>query len=151
MTTRTYLLAFCIAACQACTGNETDTSRSKRAAPQKWTYSEPTEEPEAAPHTLVENMPEFPAGQKALEQCLTAVRPHGEASGAAKIPVSFVIERDGSVSGAQCALDDEEAMHKEELCAEAVRKVSLLPKWRPGRHQGQVVRVQFTVFVKFID
>jgi TonB family protein len=58
--------------------------------------------------------------------------------------VQFVVERDGSVStvnvlrGADKLLDDE-----------AVRVVSIMPKWTPGSQDGVPVRVQYVVPIHF--
>ena len=70
------------------------------------------------------------------------------------IYVAFVIERDGSVSevqvlrsfkvsleGAEEAIDD--------LEVEAIRAVSTLPSFRPGTQDGELVRVEMVVPLKF--
>jgi len=153
------LMALCIA-CQACANIEADTSKSNKN--QATEMNQPEEdapemshseeaEPEPGPWLVAESMPEFPGGEAALKQCLTAVRPDGDQSGAAKIPVSFTVETDGSITGAECALEDEEAMSKTRLCSEAVRKAESMPKWRPGRNDGKVVRVRLTAVVYIID
>jgi len=68
--------------------------------------------------------------------------------------VAFVIERDGSVSGAQVfrsfkvSLEGaEEAI--DDLEAEAIRAVSTLPSFRPGTQEGELVRVEMVVPLKF--
>jgi protein TonB len=57
-----------------------------------------------------------------------------------KVILTFVIEKDGSVSsitvvkGVHPLLDDE-----------AIRVISLSPKWRPGLQRGHAVRVRYTM------
>lgn len=59
--------------------------------------------------------------------------------------VSFVIEKDGSVStvkilrGVNKLLDDE-----------ATRVVSIMPKWTPGEQDGKKVRVQYNIPIRFV-
>ncbi|NLF41863.1 MAG: hypothetical protein GX587_04145, partial [Bacteroidales bacterium] len=36
-----------------------------------------------------------------------------------------------------------------ELDEEALRVVSNMPKWKPGKHKGELVRVAFNVPIKF--
>jgi protein TonB len=156
----TALMAITIAlgiACQACVDTDfvkSQTSKIDENPPAHQAdeinqYEET--DPEPGPWLVAESMPEFPGGEAALKQCLVAVRPYCDQSGAVKIPVSFTVEIDGSVTGVECALEDEEAMSKTSLCSEAVRKATSMPKWRPGRNDGKVVRVRVTAFVYIID
>jgi protein TonB len=61
-----------------------------------------------------------------------------------KVYVSFIIERDGAISGV-----------KPVKClgagceSEAVRVVSMSPAWKPGSQNGRPVRVQFTMPISF--
>ncbi len=58
--------------------------------------------------------------------------------------VSFVIEKDGSVSNATIMRDLEGGCGKE-----ALRVVNEMPKWVPGKQNGRPVRVQFNLPVRF--
>ncbi|MBI9034970.1 MAG: TonB family protein [Bacteroidales bacterium] len=58
--------------------------------------------------------------------------------------VSFVVEKDGSITNIEilrgvCPSID----------AETIRVVSLMPKWKPGKQDGDPVRVRFSMPVKF--
>ncbi len=98
--------------------------------------------------TVVEDQPEFPGGeaarQKFLEDNLRYPQMAREAGIQGTVFVTFVVERDGSVTdvrilrgiGGGC---DEEA----------VRVVSMMPRWEPGRQRGQPVRVQFNMPIRF--
>ena len=97
---------------------------------------------------VVEQMPEFPGGmQKALEFLGKNIK-YPVAAQQAKIEgrviVQFVIERDGSVS-------DVKVMRgvNSELDAEAIRVVSMMPKWIPGKQRGKAVAVKYTMPIMF--
>jgi len=60
------------------------------------------------------------------------------------VVVSFIVEKDGTVSNAEI---------KREIgggCGEeALRVVQLMPRWIPGKQKGEVVRVQFNLPVRY--
>ena len=97
---------------------------------------------------VVESMPEFPGGEPALHRYLGENIKYPqmakESGIQGRVFVTFVVERDGSVTdvkvlrgiGGGC---DEEA----------VRVVKGMPKWSPGKQRGKPVRVQFNLPVKF--
>lgn len=58
--------------------------------------------------------------------------------------VSFVVERDGSLSNVKVIRSVEEHLDKE-----AIRIVKSMPKWIPARQNGKVVRCKYTVPVVF--
>lgn len=100
------------------------------------------------PVLIAEEMPEFPGGMKNLGKFLeknvkypTIALENGVQE---KIYIQFVVEKDGSVSGAEILRGDNPALVKE-----ALRVVSLLPKWKPGRQAGEAVRCYYRVPVNF--
>ncbi|MGM9713724.1 MAG: TonB family protein [Prevotella sp.] len=99
-------------------------------------------------YDLVDNTPEFPGGSMALMEFLrdNVKYPKGafERNVQGSVIVSFVIDRDGSVTDVHALkpLD-------EELDAEAVRVISSMPKWTPGTVKGEPVRVKYFVPVAF--
>lgn len=58
--------------------------------------------------------------------------------------ISFVVEKDGSLTDVKVARSP-----NEELSAEALKTVKNSPNWEPGLQYGRAVRVQYTVPVKF--
>ncbi|HOW32038.1 MAG TPA: energy transducer TonB [Bacteroidales bacterium] len=96
----------------------------------------------------VEKMPEFPGGEKEL---LRFIGEHisypleaREVGASGIVYVSFVIEKDGSVSNVKVLRSigfgcDEEA----------VRVISLMPKWSPGMQRTMPVRVSFNMPIAF--
>ena len=97
---------------------------------------------------VVEDAPEYPGGVLELRKFLAQnVKYPAEAlknSTQGKVYVTFVVNKDGSVSDAKIARGVDPL-----LDAEAVRVVNTLPKWKPGRQSGRDVAVQFTVPINF--
>lgn len=106
------------------------------------------EQKEEEVFVVVEEMPEFPGGVIALRQYLaTAVKYPviAQENGIqGKVYVNFVVNKDGSVSNAKISRGVDPS-----LDAEALRVVSTLPKWRPGKQRGAPVRVSYTVPISF--
>lgn len=97
---------------------------------------------------MVEEMPSFPGGQAALMQFLQsnthypAVAQENGVQG--RVTVSFVVEKDGSITDVQVARSADPSLDKE-----AIRVVKSMPRWTPGRQNGSTVRVKFNVPVTF--
>ena len=97
---------------------------------------------------VVEEMPEFPGGmQKAMEFLAKNIK-YPTAAQQAKIEgrviVQFVVGRDGSISDVHTVRGV-----CPDLDAEAIRVVSLMPKWKPGKQRGKAVAVKFTMPIMF--
>ena len=56
----------------------------------------------------------------------------------------FVVEKDGSLSNIKVIRSVEPCLDQE-----AVRVIKLMPKWKPGRQRGRVLRTLFRVPVTF--
>ena len=97
---------------------------------------------------VVEQMPSFPGGISALMKYLSKnikYPPVAEEVGIqGRVICTFVVERDGSVSDIRIAKSVDPSLDKE-----AIRVVSTMPRWIPGRQNGQSVRVKFTLPVTF--
>jgi TonB family protein len=61
-----------------------------------------------------------------------------------RVIVTFVIEKDGSVTEAKVV----RSVHPL-LDEEAVRVVSAMPNWQPGKQDGKPVRVKYTIPIMF--
>ena len=97
---------------------------------------------------VVEGMPELPGGELALRTYIakaivypTVAQENGIQG---KVFVTFVVNKDGSVSNAKIARGVDAS-----LDSEALRVVSTLPKWKPGKQRGVPVRVSYTVPISF--
>lgn len=97
---------------------------------------------------MVEQKPSFPGGDAALYKWLGSniVYPAAasEEGVQGKVIVAFVVEKDGSITNVQVVRKKHPA-----LDAEAVRAVKKMPKWTPGRNNGQPVRVKYNLPVSF--
>ena len=97
---------------------------------------------------VVEQMPYFPGGMSALMAYLQKsikYPPIAEENGIqGRVVCTFVVERDGSVTDVRVAKSVDPSLDKE-----AVRVVSAMPKWIPGKQNGQSVRVKYTLPVTF--
>lgn len=61
-----------------------------------------------------------------------------------RVFVSFVVEKDGSITDVKVARPVDPALDKE-----AVRVVKSMPKWNPGKQRNKPVRVSYTVSINF--
>lgn len=109
---------------------------------------EPKKEEDNKVFDVVEQQPAFPGGQSALLQWLSqnihypAVAEENGIQG--RVVVSFVVEKDGSISNVQVVRGVDPSLDKE-----AARVVKAMPKWTPGKQNGQAVRVKYNVPVTF--
>jgi TonB family protein len=97
-------------------------------------------------YDVVEKMPVFPGGnvQAYIAQHLKYPDGAGEICVQGRVIVSFVIEKDGSISNAKVERSLDPLFDKE-----AMRMVSGMPRWQPGRQNGKPVRVRYTLPVTF--
>ena len=97
---------------------------------------------------VVEQMPSFPGGPNALFEYLSkAVRYPADAEKngiQGRVFCSFVIETDGSTSNIKVTKSVDPSLDKE-----AIRVISHMPKWIPGKTNGTPVRVRFSTPVTF--
>jgi len=97
---------------------------------------------------VVEEMPEFPGGPKALmDYLMTNVKYPKTAFDAniqGRVIAQFVVDKEGTVRDAHVVKSVDPA-----LDAEALRVINNMPKWRPGRQNGKVVNVKYTIPVSF--
>lgn len=109
---------------------------------------EDEEEDEQEIFQVVENDPEFPGGVEAmykyLAQNIKYPQLARENNITGRVYVTFVVEKDGSVTGVRVMRDIGGGCG-----AEAVRVVKSMPKWKPGKQRGKAVRVQYNLPVNF--
>ena len=110
----------------------------------------PAPKPEVATKVfdVVEEMPSFPGGNGALMSYLNSNTKYpvvAQENGVqGKVIISFVVERDGSISDVKVARSVDPSLDRE-----AQRVVKSMPRWTPGKQNGQTVRVKYTVPVVF--
>ncbi len=97
---------------------------------------------------VVEVMPSFPGGNGALMSYLSshikypAVAQEQGIQG--RVVVSFVVERDGSITDVRTVRSVDPSLDRE-----AERVVKGMPRWNPGKQNGSAVRVKYNVPVAF--
>ena len=97
---------------------------------------------------VVEQNPMFPGGDKALMQYLQKNLKYpaqAQENGIqGRVMVQFVVNKDGSIVEPKIIRPVDPSLDKE-----AIRVVSSMPKWTPGKQRGKNVRVRFTLPVTF--
>ena len=98
---------------------------------------------------IVEDQPGFPGGQEALhrflQQNIRFPAIAREAGIQGTVFVTFVVERDGSVTNVRVLRGIGGGCDEE-----AIRVVSMMPRWTPGKQRGRPVRVQFNMPIRFM-
>lgn len=99
--------------------------------------------------TFVELMPSFPGGEAALAKFLRKNMQYPnmavENGVQGRIFVQFVVDWQGNIKDVKTIGGHVGAGLEEE----AIRVVALMPKWNPGKQNGQTVSVQFNLPVTF--
>ena len=97
---------------------------------------------------VVENMPEFPGGDlglmKFIQKNVRSPAIAKEYNITGKVYVSFIVDKQGSVTNVKIVRGVDK-----NLDAEALRVVSSLPSYKPGKQRGKAVRVMFTIPINF--
>ena len=131
----------------------------KRAIGTRVPSAENTEAPQqaaatqAAPtedvYTFVEQSPQFPGGEAALMEFIrkqlqypAEAKKNNEEG---RVMVQFVVTRDGAIRNAEVVRGVSRSLDQE-----ALRIVSVMPRWNPGKQNGQPVNVRFMLPMTFV-
>lgn len=97
---------------------------------------------------VVEEMPKFPGGMEALMKHLAQNIKYPSDAQKDKIEgrviVQMIIDKEGYVTAPQVIRSVSTS-----LDAEAIRVLSTLPQWEPGKQRGQTVLVKYTIPITF--
>ena len=97
---------------------------------------------------VVEEMPEFPGGMaecmKWLAQNIKYPAEAQEKGIQGRVIVQMVVEKDGTITHAKVVRGVDPL-----LDTEALRVVNSSPKWKPGKQNGEAVRVKYTLPIMF--
>ena len=97
---------------------------------------------------VVEQMPEFPGGPQALMEYLmknvSYPKSAFDANIQGRVLAQFVVDKEGTVRGAKVIKSVDPALDNE-----ALRVINSMPKWTPGRQNGKLVNVKYTIPVTF--
>ena len=96
----------------------------------------------------VDEVPQFPGGFAGLMQYLKTnvhyPEDAKEAGAQGNVIVSFIVEKDGSISNAKVTKPTNSSLDEE-----ALRVISAMPKWTPGKQNGEAVRAKYSLPVSF--
>ena len=97
---------------------------------------------------IVEQMPGFPGGEAKLVEFISKNIQYPQTAREkgiqGRVFIGFIVEKDGSVSHVTNLRGVDS-----ELDAEAIRVVESMPKWKPGMHNGEFVRVSYQIPIHF--
>lgn len=101
-----------------------------------------------SPYEEVDQMPQFPGGQDALVKFMSTNVKYPEAARKAgkegTVQIGFTVTKTGKISNIKVKKSVETT-----LDAEAVRVVSVMPDWIPGKAKGQAVDIEMVLPVSF--
>ena len=100
-------------------------------------------------YDTVDEMPEYPDGGMAgvmrfLSSAIEYPTIAAENGVQGRVTVQFVVNRDGSIVDAKVIRGIDPYLDKE-----ALRVLSLMPKWNPGKQNGETIRVKYTLPLTF--
>lgn len=105
------------------------------------------QDPKTAPdfvYTVVEQMPEFPGREPAMFKYLAESFKYPESAVEdgiqGKVFVQFIVERDGSITDVKVLRGAHPLLDRE-----AVRVISSMPLWKPGKQNAEPVRVRYNL------
>ena len=106
-------------------------------------------ETEGEKYVMVEEMPEFPGGEKEMMTWISSNVKYPPEAVKNKISglvlVSFTVSGTGKVQNVKTVRGVTPALDEE-----AVRVIKSMPDWKPGRQQGKPIDVEYTVPVQFM-
>ncbi|MDE6464645.1 MAG: energy transducer TonB [Muribaculaceae bacterium] len=110
--------------------------------------AEPVVDDEPVSIAMVEQKPSFPGGEAAmytwLSQNIVYPPAASEEGVQGRVVVEFVVGKDGSITNARVVRNRHPALDRE-----ALRVIQSMPRWVPGRNNGQPVKVTYTLPVTF--
>lgn len=115
-------------------------------------YKAPSDEDDI--FDVVQNMPEFPSGMPGLMDFIHRNIQYPQAARQSKLEgrviVQVVIARNGTVIQPRILRSINPVLSVDTaFCEEALRIVSVMPKWKPGSQHGVNVKVRFAFPIKF--
>lgn len=97
---------------------------------------------------MVEQMPKFPGGQSALMQWLSTNMKYPKIAAEngieGRVYVSFIVRSTGKITDIKIARSVDPSLDEE-----AIRTISRMPKWIPGKQGGEAVNVRYTMPLTF--
>lgn len=120
----------------------------KYTVPITFRLKSPVEEAKEETLTVVDVMPQYPGGDRELlkfiAQSIKYPTDAQEAGVQGRVICSFVVDKKGNIVEPKIIRGIDPS-----LDAEALRVIGMMPRWTPGRQDGKVVRVLYTVPITF--
>ena len=120
----------------------------KYTVPITFRLKSPVEEAKEETLTVVDVMPQYPGGDhellKFIAQSIKYPTDAQEAGVQGRVICSFVVDKKGNIVEPKIIRGIDPS-----LDAEALRVIGMMPRWTPGRQDGKVVRVLYTVPITF--
>jgi TonB family protein len=95
-------------------------------------------------YKVVQHMPKFPGGMKALADFLKEKIQLPVATSYGRVICQFIVKKDGTISNIAILKGVDPSLDKE-----AIRVIKLMPKWIPGQQDGENVDVYYTIPITF--
>lgn len=102
---------------------------------------------------------EFPGGSKALLEYIhnNMIYPEDalKDSVQGRVIVQFIVEKNGSISNPKIVsrvtfmMDPADSIKSRPFDAEAIRLISTMPRWTPGKYKGEPCRILYSIPVSF--
>ena len=127
---------------------ELEEKQAKEEAERQAREAEEEEQKKNIVYDRVEEMPEFPGGPSAMFEYLSknlkypTVAENNGIQG--RVHVACVIEKDGSITDVKIVKSVDPSLDRE-----AQRLVKSMPNWTPGKQNGKLRRVKYTIPVTF--
>ena len=129
------------------TDNYEEVGQAKKTSIPKMTggnYVEAPKEDEQTVYQVVEEMPEFPGGMPALMEFIRKNLRHDKAEKKERVIIQIVVDKEGKATSPVVLRSVNPTVDEE-----ALRIVSLMPKWKPGRQSGKPEKVRYTLPITF--
>ena len=109
----------------------------------------PVEGPQLTATEVVEEMPQFPGGYKAMVKFLDDNIVYSGAAQRLQLDgtceVAFVVQPDGSITDIELTKKTQPMLDRAVMTG-----IKRMPKWKPGKHKGKVSPVRVTIPITFV-
>lgn len=97
-------------------------------------------------YDFVEELPSFPGGLKAEFEWIQRNQKKPEGDPVGRCILNFVVEKDGSLSEVKVV----RSSGNEKLDEESIRLIKTMPRWNPGKQNGERVRCRYSLPISFM-
>lgn len=101
-------------------------------------------------YSIVDEMPEFIGGQNELYKFINKNIKYqsgvNDSMPGFEACINFIVEIDGTLTNIE---NVNKVLNCPNCDKEAIRLIKSMPKWKPAKHNGELVRCSFNLFVPF--